>query len=100
MSLETGDVRDIESLNKPDDSAHGAYNATTLKNADDLDEDGHVKRTGDILLQCYCCRFIVCLYFGCSAVHPTSVFACVGPYYFACTAVCVACGLVYGSIGA
>ncbi|KAL3149470.1 hypothetical protein ABBQ32_002254 [Trebouxia sp. C0010 RCD-2024] len=47
MSLETGDVRDIESLNKPDDSAHGAYNATTLKNADDLDEDGHVKRTGN-----------------------------------------------------
>ena len=46
MSLETSDARDIESLNKPDDSAHGAYNATTLKNADEFDEDGHVKRTG------------------------------------------------------
>ncbi len=40
------DVKDPESLNMPDDSAHNAYNATTLKNADDVDEDGHHKRTG------------------------------------------------------
>ena len=40
------DVKDPESLNRPDDSAHNAYNATTLKNADDVDEDGHHKRTG------------------------------------------------------
>lgn len=46
MPLETATALDIESLNKPDDSAHGVYNATTLKNADDIDDDGHVKRTG------------------------------------------------------
>lgn len=40
------DVKDPESLNRPDDSAHNAYNNTTLKNADDVDEDGHHKRTG------------------------------------------------------
>lgn len=40
------DVKDPESLNRPDDSAHDAYNNTTLKNADDVDEDGHHKRTG------------------------------------------------------
>ena len=40
------DVKDPESLNMPDDSAHNAYNATTLKNADDVDEDGHHKRKG------------------------------------------------------
>ena len=48
MPLETATALDIESLNKPDDSAHGVYNATTLKNADDYDDDGHVKRTGTI----------------------------------------------------
>ncbi len=47
MAVNTGEVRDVESLNKPDDSAHNAYNATTLKDADNLDEDGHIKRTGE-----------------------------------------------------
>ena len=47
MAVTTDAVRDIESLNKPDDSAHNAYNATTLKDADDRDEDGHIKRTGE-----------------------------------------------------
>lgn len=50
MSVETTTALDIESLNKPDDSAHGLYNATTLKNADELDDDGHVKRTGKSLV--------------------------------------------------
>lgn len=41
------DVKDPEkALNMPDDSAHGAYNLTTLKDADEQDEDGHRKRTG------------------------------------------------------
>ena len=40
------DLKDPESLNMPDDSAHNAYNNTTLKNADEVDEDGHYKRTG------------------------------------------------------
>lgn len=40
------DLKDPESLNMPDDSAHNAYNITTLKNADEVDEDGHYKRTG------------------------------------------------------
>lgn len=47
MPFETATAMDVESLNKPDDSAHGVYNATTLKNADDYDEDGHVKRKGN-----------------------------------------------------
>ncbi|DBA70321.1 TPA: hypothetical protein ACH3X2_011743 [Trebouxia sp. C0005] len=47
MAVKTGEARDLESLNKPDDSAHNAYNATTLKDADNLDEDGHIKRTGN-----------------------------------------------------
>lgn len=47
MAVKTGEARDLESLNKPDDSAHNAYNATTLKDADNLDEDGHIKRTGE-----------------------------------------------------
>ena len=50
MPLETASALDIESLNKPDDSAHGVYNTTTLKNADERDEDGHVKRTGTMIL--------------------------------------------------
>ena len=50
MPFETATAMDVESLNKPDDSAHGVYNATTLKNADDYDEDGHVKRKGTIPL--------------------------------------------------
>ena len=45
MAVRTDEVHDLESLNKPDDSAHGTYNATTLKDADNLDEDGHIKRT-------------------------------------------------------
>ena len=46
-SAEVRDVQDPEkALNRPEDSAHGAYNATTLKDADALDEDGHRKRTG------------------------------------------------------
>ena len=49
MPLKTETALDIESLNKPDDSAHGVYDATTLKNADDYDEDGHVKRTGSLI---------------------------------------------------
>ena len=47
MSLETDTAKDIESLNKPDDSAHGFYDATTLKNPDEYDDDGHIKRKGE-----------------------------------------------------
>ena len=47
MAVKTGEVRDVESLNKPDDSAHNAYDATTLKDAGNLDEDGRIKRTGE-----------------------------------------------------
>ncbi len=46
MAAYAKDVKDPESLNMPDDSAHNTYNATTLKNADEVDEDGHHKRTG------------------------------------------------------
>lgn len=46
MSLHTETANDIESLNKPDDSAHGFYDATTLKNPDEYDDDGHIKRKG------------------------------------------------------
>lgn len=45
---ELKDMKDPEkALTMPDDSAHGAYNATTLKDADETDEDGHRKRKGD-----------------------------------------------------
>lgn len=47
MTARTETAHDVESLNKPDDSAHGAYNATTLKNADEHDEDGHIARKGE-----------------------------------------------------
>ncbi len=59
MAVKTGEVRDVESLNKPDDSAHNAYNATTLKDADNLDEDGHIKRTGEGTMAStqQCCGF-------------------------------------------
>ena len=44
--VHTAEAKDIESLNKPDDTAHGAYNVSTLKDSDERDEDGHLKRTG------------------------------------------------------
>lgn len=39
-------VTDPESLNKPDDSAHERFNETTLKDTDERDEDGHLRRKG------------------------------------------------------
>ena len=53
--VHTAEAKDIESLNKPDDTAHGAYNVSTLKDSDERDEDGHLKRTGGMQLALFEC---------------------------------------------